>query len=356
MNETGETHVNSKSGFPTRRAIFPLLFLLTGLLILASYFSVFPSRTIGFDGVLFNSALALTSFILMLLFQRFEDSPRLHVPLSVGWGFVFLGSFEKLVSEFVSTDNFENENLFSAIIFLGLLFIAFGIYAWIRAMWQNEHVRDQQHRVIELYSSLMTHDAGNDLQAIQGYLEVSLSKCQGCDKQTKEYLEAALASTKRMSNLIKSFKTGVVDTNQPFVLLLREIIQQAETSYMDLEIELDVGESAENVIVAGDRVFSLALENLIRNSAEHAGPNPRVLIKIKRVSKSLMLEFFDNGPGISPPIRARLFNRDRINGSGIGLYLARQIVQACNGSIRLLESETGVHFEIVLPLSHFAVA
>jgi signal transduction histidine kinase len=339
--------------FQRRNIVFPLVFLILGLSIALAYILVFEFREANLDGLAFYFALSSTSFILLVLFQRFADIPRLHIPMSIGWGFVFLGTFEKFVNDFTDTIGLENENFFSALIFFGLLFIAFGLYFWTRHMWYSQRDRDQQHKIIELYTSLMSHDAGNDLQAILGYIEAALLVPEGCSTRTIELLEAAQASALRMASLIKAFKLDSSDMDNRLISILEISSHQAVKAHMGLTIDIEAEDETRDIEIIGGSMLQMAFANLFRNSANYAGESPTVTIKVSMDEKKATIIVSDDGPGIDQKFKDTLFKRGGVGeGHGFGLYLTRQIVQACEGNIELLDTEEGAIFRITLPYEH----
>lgn len=272
--------------------------------------------------------------------------------MSIGWGLIFVGTFEKLVSDMVDTVGLENENFFSAVIFFGLLLVAIGLFSWASMMYRSERERERQHRVIKLYTSLMSHDAGNDLQAVLGYLEVALETCTECEEETMKVLEAARSAALRMKGLVQAFKTGDVDKNLALGELIQKVADQAESTHIGLEVKLDVDARAKNLLVAGDELLEMAFVNLLRNAAEHAGSDVVVTISLTKQDSNAIVILTDNGPGIPEEIKDSIFQRGTIQkGTGMGLYLSRQVIVACGGSIEHIDSDNGATFKILLPAS-----
>ncbi|HWI85909.1 MAG TPA: HAMP domain-containing sensor histidine kinase [Sphingomonas sp.] len=93
---------------------------------------------------------------------------------------------------------------------------------------------------------------------------------------------------------------------------------------------------------------------LIENSRQ-AGAT-RCTIRVIPRANSIHILLGDNGPGINSADRERLFEpffttRRAAGGTGLGLPIARSLLDACNGAIRLENSETGAQFSIDLPLA-----
>jgi signal transduction histidine kinase len=313
---------------------------------------VFPTRGYGIDTIIFYGFLALITFILVLVFQRFIETPKIHLPLSLGWGMVFIAAVEKLNAEYLDTiwPGYENENYFTAMIAIGFGISVIGFYFWMKQNWEQEQQREQQHKIIELYTSLMSHDAGNDLQAVLGYIEAALMVPDGCSPKTLELLEAARASALRMTSLIKAFKPEVSDAENRLISILEMSSLQAEKAHIGLTVNIEVRDDIRDIEVVGGSMLQMAFDNLFRNSAEYAGNNPTVSIEVSKDNENAIIMVSDEGPGIKEELRSSIFKRGgSADGHGFGLYLTRQIISACEGTIELVESETGATFRIVLP-------
>lgn len=336
----------------TKKAIVPIFFLIVAAVLSITYNVVFPFRSFEYDILAFYGLITVVSFLLLIVFQRFIDIPLIHLPLSVGWGMVFIAGIEKLNAEYLDTiwPGYENEDIFTAMIGIGLAIVAIGFYSWMQYNRQQDQYREQQHKIIELYTSLMTHDAGNDLQAVLGYIETALMVPDGCNPKTRELLEAAEASALRMTSLIKAFKPEVSDADNRLLSILEMSSLQAEKAHIGLTIDIAADDETENLEVVGGSMLQMAFANLFRNSAEYAGDNPTVSVKVSKDNGNATIIVSDEGPGVREEIRNHIFARGGSgDGHGFGLYLTRQIVSACGGTIELMDTETGATFEITLP-------
>jgi PAS domain S-box-containing protein len=212
--------------------------------------------------------------------------------------------------------------------------------------------RELQRRVIDLYASLMSHDIGNDLQAVLGYVESSLLLVKSDKAGATEMLESAQAATLRMTNLIKTFKSDVAPSSVEIVPMLKEVASQADRINMGLQVQVHVESSVVHLRSPGGTLLPIAMDNLLRNAAEHAGKDTEVNIRVLVEGENLVLLVSDNGPGIPESKRKTLFTRgDSCTESGLGLYLTKQIITACGGTINLDSPETGASFRITLPLA-----
>jgi signal transduction histidine kinase len=105
-------------------------------------------------------------------------------------------------------------------------------------------------------------------------------------------------------------------------------------------------------------IVNTILQNLIENAIKYAqiGNDPFVKISITKSDKELHIQVADNGMGIDPVFQSQVFNmffraNDRIQGTGLGLYILKRAVERLQGTVTF-ESQlfVGTVFNVVLPL------
>ena len=107
--------------------------------------------------------------------------------------------------------------------------------------------------------------------------------------------------------------------------------------YHDVKVELS--ESLPSVIM-DSRLLAEALSNLVENAAKYSPPGTRILLKARMKDDELIISVTDHGPGVAPEDRNRLFekfyrgtNQQNGGGTGMGLAIARGIIEAHQGRI-----------------------
>ena len=152
-------------------------------------------------------------------------------------------------------------------------------------------------------------------------------------------------------------------------LNLSEIIRKsvfAERSLLDRnQIHLELEIAADLPTIRGhEKQLEIVFSNLIKNAAEALGTmEGRADRSIRRFAPvnptdSIMLYVKDSGPGIKPENLGHLFKpyfAKGAHGTGIGLYLCRQIVQAHGGTIEVA-SKDGAGATFPNPASHWRMA
>lgn len=134
---------------------------------------------------------------------------------------------------------------------------------------------------------------------------------------------------------------------------------QADPRYAHLRMELRTPESPVQIEGVSARLEA-ALRNILDNAASFAGDGGAVRVSLRQLPEGVVIAITDSGPGISPEVLPRIFERffttrREQNGSGLGLSLARAVVEAHGGRIEV-ESEPGegTTFSILLPTGNTA--
>jgi signal transduction histidine kinase len=108
--------------------------------------------------------------------------------------------------------------------------------------------------------------------------------------------------------------------------------------------------------VVDDEKLVSVVSNLVANAIRHAPPGGIVRVSVSMSAGELHLEVADNGPGVSPEARERVFERYRTgrstpNGTGLGLAIVREIAHLHGGDVSVGDApEGGALFRVVLPL------
>ncbi|MFI9011246.1 sensor histidine kinase [Actinosynnema sp. NPDC053489] len=110
--------------------------------------------------------------------------------------------------------------------------------------------------------------------------------------------------------------------------------------------DFDIAAEGESTFVSGDpQRLAQVLANLADNARQATGPSGRVRLRVSRAGSFAKLAVSDNGPGVPPEERERIFDRlvrldeardQRSGGSGLGLSIARGVVRAHGGELSCL--------------------
>jgi len=104
-------------------------------------------------------------------------------------------------------------------------------------------------------------------------------------------------------------------------------------------------------VVAASPLLRSVFTNLIENSIRHSGCS-RITITVRELRDRYRVTVQDNGGGIPPTVKQRLYGRGvkglGSRGSGFGLHLTRRIIERGGGRIQHIETKRGTRFDIHL--------
>ncbi|MCS6906850.1 MAG: HAMP domain-containing sensor histidine kinase [Anaerolineales bacterium] len=220
----------------------------------------------------------------------------------------------------------------------------------------------------EDFIATISHELLTPLGFIKGYATTLLRDDITWDEETRrEFLTIIDEESDRLRELIENLmdssrlQAGTLKMSfQPLRLdaFLRDIVLRALSLHDNIRIELQK-ELPELRIVADATRLAQVFDNLLTNASKYA-PQSTVTISVREEPQAVHICVSDNGPGIAPQHLGSLFKRffrvptpDRnIRGTGLGLFICRQIVQAHRGEI-WAESQLGhgTTFHIRLPYS-----
>ncbi len=209
------------------------------------------------------------------------------------------------------------------------------------ALRERERALARQNERLEEFANIVSHDLRNPLNVASGHLELA--------RQTgdESHLESVAAAHDRMDaiveNVLTMARTGQELTDRRPVSVDRAVTEAwgtVATADATLEVESELG------VVSGDegRLRQL-FENLFRNAVEHVGDDVTVTIE---PLDSGGFAVSDDGPGIPEGRRAKVFDRGFSGGggTGFGLAIVADVVEAHGWEIDLAESDDGARFEI----------
>jgi len=224
---------------------------------------------------------------------------------------------------------------------------------------QNEisRLKDQEEFRREFLGNL-AHELKTPIFSIQGYLLTLLEGGLEDDKVNTMFLERASKATDRMVNLIEDLDQitkleveGLHIEMKPFLLndLVLEIFESLEMAAGEKNITLRFAKSYDHIFVLADRAkIAQVFTNLLSNSISYGNDGGETLVRFYSLDDLITIEVSDNGPGISDANIPRLFERfyrveksrnRNDGGSGLGLSIAKHIIEAHGQSITVRSSE-----------------
>jgi two-component system, OmpR family, sensor kinase len=205
-----------------------------------------------------------------------------------------------------------------------------------------------------------SHELRTPLTSVLANLELLTEELAG---EQAETAEAALRSTRRMRRLVGDLlllaraDARRVQPRRPTDLA--EVLIEAASELGPMADGHELSIDAEPAVVEGvrDELHRLVL-NLLENAVRHTPPGTAVRAGSQTRDGEAVLTVADEGPGIPPGMRLRVFERfvrggrDGGRGSGLGLAIVRSVAQSHGGTVTLDEPDSGhgTRFTIRIPL------
>ena len=221
------------------------------------------------------------------------------------------------------------------------------------------------------FVSLASHELRTPMTEIKSYLWMVLNKSKNLDPQIRSYLDIASAETEHLIKLVQNMLTisriegKRLELNIEIVNLFDLVKQTYDTFKVkadEKKIIMTLLPYPEKLILSGDKdKLSEVFENIIGNAIKYTPDNGSISIYFTLEKNKIAVRISDTGLGISKENLPKLFQKfgrleenkkTRTPGTGLGLYISKQIVELHKGSIKV-ESEVGkgTIFTIYLPLA-----
>jgi len=300
------------------------------------------------------------NLVLEKFFEKFKDSPvkesyekrlageDVKIPEAIVEGSIFEILFQKLSSEYASKEINEDEN-------------GFGHLIWIRDITEERLLERSKNELI----AVVSHQLRTPLSVTKGNTEMLLDEIFGTlNKEQREIVLQTRESNEGLISLVNKmlaaasverksldYEIKEVSLSEIIELAIKNLSAYADSNNVTIQY---VTPNSDTPLILGDeeklyQVFQNLIENAVKYTSSDK-PQKSVGISISHTPTSIEVKISDHGIGIPAGEHEKIFgkffrakNAERhiTDGTGLGLYIAKSIIEYLKGTIRF-ESKVGV--------------
>lgn len=214
------------------------------------------------------------------------------------------------------------------------------------------------------FISSVSHEFKTPLASIQGFAKL-LQDENISEEDRREYTQVIIDETSRLTklstNILKLTKLEnqkTIGKKSKFLLdeQIRKIIVMLEPEWSKKDIELDV-DLEEITYIGNEELMAQIWQNIINNAIKFTNQGGKIGVKLYRSEQCIVVKISDDGPCIPDEKRTKIFEKfyqgdhsRSTDGNGLGLALVQRVVELCNGSVWVENTNpTGVCFTVQLP-------
>ncbi len=236
---------------------------------------------------------------------------------------------------------------------------AFDHAALYEAAYRRERDLEELETRRRAFMESISHEIRTPLNSIQAFADLLRLDEHSMDETAQQLVLSLSSGVDRLSALVNDLidlgRTSSVELNvERREVDVAKILRDAEATVRPAvmlrkqEFTMDVPEGELRAIV-DPRLLEQVVLNLLSNANRYTPPGGQIGVHAFAAPDAVRIEVRDSGPGIPPEERERIFEpyyrvretERAVPGSGLGLAVARRLIDACGGRIWADESETG---------------
>jgi signal transduction histidine kinase len=233
-------------------------------------------------------------------------------------------------------------------------------------LWLLEDERDKlrkTNRELDSFLYSTSHDLRAPLASVLGI--ANIAKYEVNDEKALQLFSMIENRAKKLDavigdilNLARSKKMELKIEPVDFNKIIEEVLNDVKVIAQQHNVELQYTQDSSNFLFSDKNQLRIVLGNLISNAVKYQNPDepkPLVSVKFRKDARKISILVIDNGIGIpedSQPKIFEMFYRASLatEGTGLGLYIAKEAVQKLGGEITFTSEEgKGTTFKIALP-------
>jgi signal transduction histidine kinase len=233
---------------------------------------------------------------------------------------------------------------------------------------QDSLVRSERLASVGRLAAGLAHEIGNPIAAILGFQELLLEGGVSADEQ-RDFLQRMKRETERVNGVLRQLldfarpAAGGADqeddksiTSVPAAVDHITALVRPQKAFSNVDLDVSLPEGVPPVAMGRERLEQVLL-NLLLNAADTVPESGgKISLSVTTVGECVRLLIEDNGGGIDPAVRNRLFepfvtSKEVGKGTGLGLAVCRGLIESASGTIVAEDGEAGARFVLTLPIA-----
>lgn len=228
------------------------------------------------------------------------------------------------------------------------------------------HEKAQSEIISMQQKSLLSAQVAHDIRSPLAALDMMVSDLLLIPEEKRTIVKSAVTRIKDIANNLMAqnktnnkLATDVFDNQETHLILplIEEIMTEKRIQYKnkgEIRLELQIENNAYTAFgYFNESQFKRVLSNLINNSVEACGEQGRIIVYLSIINQQISISIIDNGKGIPsdiiPKLMTKGFSFQKVNGSGLGLYHAKEKVESWGGKITLMSCPGSTNVNLLLP-------
>jgi len=231
---------------------------------------------------------------------------------------------------------------------------------------------ENQSVVFDDFISTVSHELRTPLTSIRGFSQTMLNSWDKLDDDSKKkFLKIIEEQSNRLINLVENMLsvTKLQSTKEHFIYkevvikpVVETVISVLKNQYSNRTFITEINEKTPPILADKDK-FQQILTNLVENAAKYSDDNSTVIIKtgFNENSDFVSIKIINSGIGIDEEDYEKIFTKfsridnpltRKVEGSGLGLYITKNIVEKMGGKISVNSKDNITTFEVLMPVSN----
>lgn len=236
------------------------------------------------------------------------------------------------------------------------VFLLLIITILIDFLFTEKHRKDVETAQLEMIS-LVSHQLRTPASAVKGFLSFVMDGYGGkLTKKQRTYIEKAYEENdiqiKLVDNILNVAKLDLKNISvnlerSDLSKIVQDVLDEHSVAFVSRDQEIDYMCYVKDPILSLDpQLMRMVIDNLLSNASKYCGKGGVIKVSITGKKNTMYLSIEDNGVGIAPKEQNKLFQRfyrvvakiegEYVEGSGLGLYLAKRLVEMHKGTLTLV--------------------